>query len=117
METKHTCEYCGGNIAFPVEMKGQKTNCPHCNRQITLTGPSSPGLMERIKAFEKNPPSPKKVKAVAALMMVLSVIIAPAGIAMAMGNSNSLSGIYMMGLGVPMFLGAMVLFAFARARE
>ena len=35
-EIKTSCPKCGGHIAFPPEIAGQKTSCPHCNETIVL---------------------------------------------------------------------------------
>lgn len=38
-EAKCNCQRCGESIAFPVEMAGQDTACPHCGRETTLLVP------------------------------------------------------------------------------
>lgn len=49
MEQKHTCEHCGGRIAYPGEAAGRQVNCPHCMAE-TILG-SNP-------AQSQNAPSP-----------------------------------------------------------
>lgn len=36
MERKHTCEHCGGRIAYDGDAAGTRANCPHCSVEITL---------------------------------------------------------------------------------
>lgn len=38
-ESKCSCLYCGGHIAFPVEMAGQKAECPLCKCETLLAIP------------------------------------------------------------------------------
>jgi uncharacterized protein len=40
-EIKASCPKCGGHIAFPPEIAGQETSCPHCNEGIVLAKKSS----------------------------------------------------------------------------
>jgi len=35
-ELKQYCPYCNGKIAYPVNMAGTATNCPHCRREVEL---------------------------------------------------------------------------------
>jgi hypothetical protein len=35
-ELKQYCSYCNGKIAYPVNMAGTATNCPHCRREVEL---------------------------------------------------------------------------------
>ncbi len=36
MELKQYCPYCSGKIAYPSEMAGSSTVCPHCQREVEL---------------------------------------------------------------------------------
>jgi hypothetical protein len=36
MELKQYCPYCSGKIAYPSEMAGSSTACPHCQREVEL---------------------------------------------------------------------------------
>jgi hypothetical protein len=36
-ESKGNCHTCGGHLAFPSEMLGQKPMCPHCECETVLT--------------------------------------------------------------------------------
>ena len=38
MELKQYCPYCTGKIAYPSEMAGSSTVCPHCRREVELAG-------------------------------------------------------------------------------
>jgi hypothetical protein len=35
-EAKCNCQYCNGHIAFPAEMAGQMSACPHCGQETKL---------------------------------------------------------------------------------
>jgi uncharacterized paraquat-inducible protein A len=35
-----SCFFCGGHIEFPAHALGQKLQCPHCKRDITLKEPA-----------------------------------------------------------------------------
>jgi S1-C subfamily serine protease/predicted RNA-binding Zn-ribbon protein involved in translation (DUF1610 family) len=38
-EFRHTCEWCGGHIAYDQQYAGQAIPCPHCGKDITLGEP------------------------------------------------------------------------------
>ncbi len=35
-ELKHTCQECGGNVAYPAHASGSDVHCPHCGTKTTL---------------------------------------------------------------------------------
>jgi hypothetical protein len=39
-EAKCSCQYCNGHIAFPAEMAGQMSACPHCGLETKLFIPN-----------------------------------------------------------------------------
>ncbi len=39
-EAKCNCQLCNGHIAFPAEMAGQTTACPHCGMETKLFIPN-----------------------------------------------------------------------------
>jgi hypothetical protein len=40
-EAKCNCQHCNGHIAFPVEMAGQMSACPHCGVETKLSIPQT----------------------------------------------------------------------------
>lgn len=49
-EAKCNCQFCNGHIAFPEEMAGQMSACPHCGLETKLFIPNVP------KPLESSPP-------------------------------------------------------------
>jgi len=89
-ESRCNCQTCGGPLTFPSEMLGQKTMCPHCQCETTLTGPGgwNPNLRpfyappaHRMPASEQRPPSDSIPQSTLTACFILSLLIPIAGMA------------------------------------
>ena len=88
MEQKHVCDGCGGKIAYPSEYAGTKTNCPHCNAEITLGSFSPAKVVVTAKTGAASTLAiPKKIGigAIGVVLIALAILALP---------SKKLSGVY-----------------------
>lgn len=57
-EAKCHCQHCNGPIAFPVEMAGEMSECPHCKMDTRLFIPPPPPPAPPKPATPNPPPNP-----------------------------------------------------------
>ncbi len=101
MEQKQICEHCGGKIAYPSEIAGTKSNCPHCSGNITLGSWDNPLLATRpaevdakeesltvevVRTFILNP---KVLIALAVVAFALVVVVVVNKTRQSSGRANS----------------------------
>ena len=65
---KIACPSCKDHIEFPLEMRGEIINCPHCSLSITLElpgaqsdSPPPANLYQRLRALNNLPPKPAPI--------------------------------------------------------
>jgi hypothetical protein len=62
---KIACPSCSEHVEFPLEMRGQRVNCPHCTLSLVLDLPGEPpppgNLYQRLRALNKQNPQPMAI--------------------------------------------------------
>jgi S1-C subfamily serine protease/DNA-directed RNA polymerase subunit RPC12/RpoP/uncharacterized membrane-anchored protein YhcB (DUF1043 family) len=83
-ELKQACQFCGGHIAYDQQYAGQTIQCPHCGKEITLSGadlstqPHAPSG-NAVGVADARPParrgiSPPKIAALALVLLLVTVL-------------------------------------------